>query len=90
MIHDQLLTRRNASEFLLKAIKIYGNVYEGEGPKGRSSYLMSMVLSAMGRANDAREAKALAALIRQKILGIPKGESDNLESYDQLVGYMDR
>lgn len=51
---------------------------------------MSMVLSALNREDDACHTKALAARIRQKLLGIPADQDDSLESYDRLVSYQDR
>ncbi|KAK4947223.1 hypothetical protein LTR10_013995 [Elasticomyces elasticus] len=86
MRHDEA----GAEDLLLKALAIYENSYKGEGAVGRSSYLMSIVLSANGREDDARNTKALASGIRQKILGIPPDQEDTLESYDRLVGYQDR
>jgi hypothetical protein len=51
---------------------------------------MSKVLKALHREDDAENTKHLAAKIRQEILGIPPDKDDNLESYDKLVGALDR
>jgi hypothetical protein len=75
---------------LLSALKIFTNSYEGRGGVGRSSYLMNMVLEELGRKEDAENTKRFAEGIRKDILGLPPGENDTLESYDKLVGAMDR
>lgn len=75
---------------LLSALKIFTNSYEGRGGVGRSSYLMSMVLEDVGREEDAKNVKNFAASIRKDILGIPPEEDDGLESYDKLIGALDR
>jgi hypothetical protein len=74
----------------LKALAIYGSAYEGDGGVGRSSYLMAKVLASLGRAEDAHNTKALAAEIRNRILGIDPGDDDTEASYDELVGNLDR
>ena len=77
-------------ELLLKALAIYTNAYEGRGGLGRSSYLMAQVLSSLGRDEDAQNTKTLAGAIRKEILGIDPDDDDNLDSYDNLVGFLDR
>ncbi|OJD37205.1 nb-arc and tpr domain protein [Diplodia corticola] len=79
-----------SEEMLLKALTIYQRSYGGKGGTGRSTYLMSMVLESLGREEDAKNSKKLAADIRQELLGIPPDEQDNMESYDKLVGTLDR
>jgi len=75
---------------LLNALRIYTNWDESRGSSGRAYYLMSQVLSSLGREEDARNAKAQAAKVRKELLGIDPGDDDNLESYDKLVGFLDR
>jgi hypothetical protein len=84
------LTRCLCRNMLLQALTIFRNSYEGKGAVGRSSYLMSTILDALGRADEAKDMKRFAADIRYEILGIPADEDDTLESYDKLVGALDR
>lgn len=75
---------------LIHALTIFSNSYEGKGAVGRSSYLTSIVLEALGRTDEANHTKQFAAGVREEILGIPPDEDDSLESYDKLVGALDR
>ena len=74
----------------MKAISIYEVIYEGKGGLGRSKYLLNLVLQKLGREQEARDALFFAKEIRQEILGIARGEVDRIESYDELVGILDR
>jgi hypothetical protein len=74
----------------LEALKIYEGAYKAEGGLSRSSYLMSEVLMALGRTDDARNTKRLAGEIRQKLLNIPPDEDDYLDAYNCLVSFQDQ
>lgn len=77
-------------ELLLKALKIYGEIYEGKGGLARSNYLLHMVLAAQGRKEDAANCKIFAGALRLELVGKGPDQDDNLASYDLLVGYQFR
>jgi hypothetical protein len=51
---------------------------------------MAEVLQDLGKEEEAQMTKRLAQTIRKEILGIDPGDDDCLESYDKLVGYIDK
>ncbi|KAI1205232.1 uncharacterized protein F4807DRAFT_471225 [Annulohypoxylon truncatum] len=75
----------NAEDHLRQSIEACGNDEAIAGSRARGMYRRAMVLTKLGRDEEANEEKTKAGKLRESAFGIPLDERDSQESYDSLI-----
>jgi hypothetical protein len=75
---------------LEKAIQTYRGSPYFSGEVARATYLLSKVLSGLGKEAESRDALEQAAKIRNGQTGVQVNEDSDLEDFDRLVVFWKR
>jgi hypothetical protein len=74
----------------MEALSMYKGAHLYEGGVARTYYRLAKLSLLEGKLEEAEEMKKIAGSIWEKLTGTEPFQNDTVESYDQLVPYMDR